>query len=93
MRILKISLALLKRYVILQNREYHENMEEMKMGKKLEVSLEVSYVYDPERGTLECNAKYNGIKDSFCAMYDETLTHETIQEFVGGFVQYLMEKT
>ena len=63
-------------------------MEEKKMEKK----LEVSYVYDPEKKTLECDVKYNGIEDSFCAMYDEYLTHETIQEFVNGFVQYLKEK-
>ena len=58
----------------------------------MEKKLEVSYVYDPEKKTLECEAKYNGTKDGFCAMYDEYLTHETIQAFVGGFIQYLMEK-
>ena len=54
--------------------------------------MEVSYVYDPEVKTLVCDAIYNGTKDSFCAMFDEYLTHETIQEFVRGFVQYLQEK-
>ena len=55
--------------------------------------LEVSFVYDPEeKKTLECVAKYSGIEDGFCAVYDEFLTWETIQEFVNGFVQYLMEK-
>ena len=54
--------------------------------------LEVSFVYDPERGTLDCDAKYNGIKDSFCAVFEEYLTYETIQEFVNGFVQYLAGK-
>ena len=49
-------------------------MEEKKMEKK----LEVSYVYDPEKKTLECDVKYNGLKDGFCAMCDEYLTHETI---------------
>ena len=54
--------------------------------------MEVSYVYDPLEKKLECNVEYNGAKDSFCAMFDEYLTHETIQEFVNGFVQYLQEK-
>ena len=58
----------------------------------MEKKLEVSYVYDPEKKTLECNAIYNGIKDGFCAMYDEYLTCKTIHEFVSGFVQYLQEK-
>ena len=58
----------------------------------MEKKLVVTYVYDPEVKTLDCNAEYNGTKDSFCAMFDETLTHETIQEFVRGFVQYLQEK-
>ena len=58
----------------------------------MEKKLEVSYVYDPEKKTLDCEAKYNGIKDSFCAMYDDYLTYETVQEFVRGFVQYLKEK-
>ena len=60
--------------------------------KKIEVPLEVSYVYDPEKKTLDCDAKFNGIKDSFCAVFDEPPTYETIQEFVRGFVQYLEEK-
>ena len=64
-------------------------MEERKMEKR----LEVSYVYDPEVKTLECDVKYNGIKDSFCAMFDETLPYTTVHEHVNGFVQYLMEKT
>ena len=54
--------------------------------------LEVSYVDDPEKKTLDCCAMYNGIKDSFCAVFDEYLTYETVQEFVRGFVQYLKEK-
>ena len=58
----------------------------------MEKKLEVSYIYDPAKKTLDCDVKYNGIKDSFCAMYDEYLTYETIQEFVRGFVQYLKEK-
>ena len=58
----------------------------------MEKKLEVSYVYDPEGGTLECVAIYNGTKDSYCAMFDEYLTYETIQEFINGFVQYLKEK-
>ena len=49
----------------------------------MEKKLEVSYVYDPAKKTLECDAIYNGlIKDSFCAMFDEYLTYETIQVFV-----------
>ena len=58
----------------------------------MEKKLEVSIVYDPEKKTLDCDAVYDGIKDSFCAVYDEFLTWETIQEFVNGFVQYLKEK-
>ena len=58
----------------------------------MEKKLEVSYVYDPEKKTLECDAIYNGLKDSFCAMFDEYLTCETVHEFVSGFVQYLLQK-
>ena len=58
----------------------------------MEKKLEVWIVYDPLEKKLECNVEYNGIKDSFCAMFDAPPTHETIQEFVRGFVQYLMEK-
>ena len=59
----------------------------------MEKKLEVSFVYDPEeKKTLDCYAKYNGITDSFCAVFDEYLTYETIQEFVNGFVQYLYLK-
>ena len=58
----------------------------------MEKRLEVSYVYDPVEKTLECDVMYNGRRDSFCAMFDETPTHETIQEFVRGFVQYLLLK-
>ena len=58
----------------------------------MEKKLEVSYVYDPGKKTLDCDVKYNGIKDSFCAMFDEHPTHKTIHEFVSGFVQYLKEK-
>ena len=58
----------------------------------MEKKLEVSYVYDPEKKTLECDAVCGGLKDSFCAMFDEYPTHKTIHEFVSGFVQYLKEK-
>ena len=58
----------------------------------MEKKLEVSYVYDPVEKTLECAVIYNGAKDGFCCVFDEYLTHETIQEFVNGFMQYLMEK-
>ena len=58
----------------------------------MEKKLEVSYVYDPEKKTLECSAIYNGLQDGFVCMYDETLTCKTVHEFVNGFVQYLMEK-
>jgi hypothetical protein len=68
--------------------KYHENMEE----REMETKLEVSYVYDPVGKTLECNVEYNGAKDSFCVMYDETLTCKTIHEFINGFIQYLQEK-
>ena len=61
--------------------------------KNLPYSLEVSYVYDPSSKTLECDVKYNGITDSFVCMYDETLMWNTIQEFVNGFVKYLMDKS
>ena len=64
-------------------------MEERKMEKKLEKRLEVSYVYDPVGGTLDCDVIYDVTKDSFCAMFDEYLTCETIHEFINGFVQYL----
>ena len=58
----------------------------------MEKKFEVSYVYDPEKKTLECDVKYNGIiKDSFCAVFDEYLTYDTILEFVRGFAQYLKE--
>ena len=63
-----------------------------KMDRTLLKKLEVSYVYDPEGGTLECVAIYNGLKDSFCAMFDEVTNCETIHEFISGFVQYLREK-
>ena len=59
------------------------------MEKKLEVSLEVSYIYDPERKELSCDVTYNGTRDSFCCLFDEYLTCETIHEFINGFVQYL----
>ena len=58
----------------------------------MEKKLEVSYVYDPAKKTLECDAIYNGLKDSFCVMFDEYLTCKTVHEFVSGFVQYLKEK-
>ena len=58
----------------------------------METKLEVSYVYDPVGKTLVCDAIYNGLKDSFCAMFDETLTCKTVHDFVSGFIQYLMEK-
>ena len=58
----------------------------------MEKKLEVWIVYDPLEKKLECDAIYNGAKDGFCAMYDEYLTYETIQEFVRGFVQYLIWK-
>ena len=54
--------------------------------------LEVSYVYDPSAKTLECDVTFNGLKDSFCCMYDEYLDVKTVHEFVNGFVQYLREK-
>ena len=62
------------------------------MEKKLEKKLEVSYVYDPVKKTLDCIAVYNGTRDSFCCLFDEYLTCETIHEFINGFVQYLREK-
>ena len=61
------------------------------MEKKLEKKLEVSYVYDPG-GTLEVICDYNGLKDGFCATFDDSLSIETIHEFVNGFVQFLHEK-
>ena len=58
----------------------------------METKLEVSYVYDPEKKTLDCEASYNGTKDSFCVMYDDLLTMKDIQEFVNGFLLYLKDK-
>ena len=86
MRILKKSLAILKRCSILIVEEI------FRRSRKMEQKLEGSYVYDPERGTLECNAKYNGVGDSFCALFEERLTLDTVQEFVNGFLQYLVGK-
>ena len=63
-------------------------MEERKMEKR----LEVSYVYDPVKKTLDCDVIYNGTRDSFCAIFDEYLTCETVHGYVSGFVQYLREK-
>ena len=56
----------------------------------MEKRLEVSYVYDQK--TLVCNVVYNGIKDSFCAMFDAPPTCKTVHEHVNGFVQYLIDK-
>ena len=63
-----------------------------KMEKKLEKKVSVSYVYDPESLSLECNVTYNGTRDSFCVMYDDYLSIETVHEFISGFVQFLREK-
>ena len=67
-----------------------EEIMEKKLTKKVEVS--VSYVYDPVKKTLDCDVIYNGTKDSFCAMFDEYLTCQTVHEFINGFVQFLHEK-
>ena len=58
---------------------------------KMEKRLEVSYIYDPG-GTLEVICDYNGTRDSFCAMFDDSLSIETMHEFINGFVQFLREK-
>ena len=62
------------------------------MEKKLEKKLEVSYVYDPEKKTLDCIATYNGTRDSFCAIFDDHPTHKTVHEFINGFILFLQEK-
>ena len=62
------------------------------MQKKLERKLSVSYTYDPGEGTLEVICDYNGLKDGFCATFDESPPCETIHEFINGFVQFLREK-
>ena len=94
MRILKLSLALLKRYAILQNRR-NKKMEKKKETDKniMTERLEVSYVYDPVSRSLECEAIYNGLKDGFCAVFDEHPTHKTMHEFINGFMQFLLEKS
>ena len=58
----------------------------------MEKRLEVSYVYDPDKKTLECDVIYNGLKDGFCATFDESPPCETVHEFISGFVQFLHEK-
>jgi len=58
----------------------------------MEKRLEVSYTYDPKVKTLEVICDYNGLKDGFCAMYDDYLSIETVHEFISGFVQFLHEK-
>ena len=63
-----------------------------KMEKKLEKKVSVSYVYDPESLSLECNVTYNGLKDGFCAMFDDHPHRQTIHDLVDGFVQFLHEK-
>ena len=59
---------------------------------KLEKKLSASYTYDPGEGTLECLVQYGNYKDSFCVLYDEYLSIETVHEFISGFVQFLREK-
>ena len=63
-----------------------------KMEKRLEVSLEVSYIYDPERKELSCDVTYNGTRDSFCCLFDDHPHRQTIHDLVDGFVQRLQEK-
>ena len=58
----------------------------------MEKKLEVSYVYDPEQKTLVCDVIYNGLKDSFCAMFDDHPTHKSCLEFINGFILFLQEK-
>ena len=62
------------------------------MEKKLEKKVSVSYTYDPQVKTLEVICDYNGLKDGFCAMFDEPPPCETVHEFISGFVQFLQEK-
>ena len=61
-----------------------------KLEKKLEVS--VSYVYDPKVKTLEVICDYNGTRDSFCCLFDDSLSIETVHEFINGFILFLQEK-
>ena len=59
---------------------------------KMEKRIEVSYVYDPVGGTLDCDVIYDVTKDSFCCLFDDYLSIETVHEFISGFVQFLHEK-
>ena len=61
-----------------------------KLEKKIEVS--VSYIYDPERKRLSCDVTYNGLKDGFCATFDDHPTHKSCLEFINGFLLFLQEK-
>ena len=54
--------------------------------------LEVSYVYDPVEHILQCDVVCGGLRDGFCAVYDEYLTIATIHEYINGFVKYLLSK-
>jgi len=72
------------------SRRRNKKMEK-KLTKKVEVS--VSYVYDPGVGTLDVDVTYNGLKDGFCAVFDEHPTHKTMHEFINGFMQFLLEKS
>ena len=56
------------------------------------VKAEVSVSYDPERKRLSCDVIYNGLKDGFCAMFDDHPHRQTIHDLVDGFVQHLREK-
>ena len=56
------------------------------------VKAEVSVSYDPERKRLSCDVVYNGLKDGFCAMFDDHPHRQTVHDLVGGFVQHLREK-
>ena len=58
----------------------------------MEKKVSVSYTYDPDKKTLVCDVIYNGLKDGFCAMFDDSLSIETVHEFINGFILFLQEK-
>ena len=62
------------------------------MEKRLEKKVSVSYTYDPKVKTLEVICDYNGLKDGFCAMFDDHPTHKSCLEFINGFLLFLQEK-
>ena len=73
-------------------RRSEDDCEEVCMEKKLEKKVSVSYTYDPKVKTLEVICDYNGLGDGFCATFDDSLSIETVHEFIEGFLLFLQEK-